>query len=275
MTQRAVANVLTIAGSDSGGGAGIQADLKTFQAIGCYGMSAITVLTAQNTQTVRSIFPSSPEFLKDQLAAVFEDIYVDAVKIGMVYSSALVEVIANALKTYNARRIVLDPVMVAKGGSPLLQTDAVDALKSLLLPLADLITPNLPEAEILVGEQIQTRDQMEHAISSLLRHGPRVVLKGGHLGDAAVSPDLYATRSGDWAWISYPRIVTVNTHGTGCTYSSAIAAFAALGVEWRDSVKKARAYLQQAILSGADLRIGKGYGPVDHRLLWNQPMIFP
>ena len=255
--------VLTIAGSDSGGGAGIQADLKTFQALGCYGMSVVTALTAQNTVTVRSIFSITPQFVSEQIEAVLEDIGADAVKIGMIHTAPIIDSVVASLKKFHIDKIVLDPVMVAKGGSLLLETGAVEVLKRTLLPLASIITPNLPEAEILTGASIRTKAEMERATAALLKLCPCVVLKGGHLAESESSSDLFATNQ-QRIWIDYPRIKSRNTHGTGCTFSSAIATFAARGLEWKESVMKAREYLQQAILEGSEQNIGQGHGPVDH-----------
>ncbi len=254
---------LTIAGSDSGGGAGIQADLKTFQAVGCYGMSVITALTAQNTQTVKSIFPVSTNFIVDQIDAVVEDIGVDAIKIGMLFSPAIIEAVADRMGKLPKAKIVLDPVMVAKGGSRLLQPDATQTLIQTLLPLASIVTPNIPEAEILTASKITSTVDMERAADQLLEHCSAVVVKGGHLDTEEVS-DFFASRQGLRKWVHYPRVKTLNTHGTGCTYSAAIAGFAAQGLAWEEAVRQARAYLQCAILAGQSMRIGHSHGPVHH-----------
>jgi len=254
---------LTIAGSDSGGGAGIQADLKTFQAVGCYGMSVITALTAQNTQTVKSIFPVSTDFIVDQLDAVLEDIGVDSVKIGMLFSAAIIEAVADRLGKLANAKIVVDPVMVAKGGSRLLQPDATHSLKKVLLPLASIVTPNIPEAEILTGSKIANAVDMERAADQLLEHCQGVVVKGGHLNTES-SSDFFANRLGLRKWLHYPRVRTANTHGTGCTYSAAIAGYSAQGLAWDEAVAQARAYLQSAIVAGQSMRIGHGHGPVHH-----------
>lgn len=257
--------VLTIAGSDSGGGAGIQADLKTFQALGCYGMSALTALTAQNTVKVGSIYPVSAAFVDDQISMVMDDIGVDVIKIGMLFSAEIIEVVAKALRRYQPKYVVLDPVMVASSGDTLLKSEAVEALISLLLPCVSLITPNIPEAEVLVGHVIKDRRDMEAAAAILLNHVNHVVLKGGHLvSDASMSPDLFSSLSHSCLWIESPRLETSNTHGTGCTFSAAIAAFAAHGFKWQDAVLRARKYLEGAMKSGMDMEIGHGRGPVDH-----------
>lgn len=251
---------LTIAGSDCSGGAGIQADLKTMTMNGVYGMSAITALTAQNTTGVKSIQESTPEFLKEQLDAVFEDIFPDAVKIGMVSSTELIHVIADALRLYQARNIVVDPVMVATAGSALIQTQAVQTMVEELLPLADLVTPNIPEAEVLSGMTIRSKADMETAAKQLGdRYGCAVLLKGGHsINDAN---DLLYTE-GKLSWFQGKRIHNPNTHGTGCTLSSAIASNLAKGFSLGESVQRAKEYISGALAAMLDL--GKGSGPMMH-----------
>lgn len=265
MSEKTYRRVLTIAGSDSGGGAGIQADVKTFAANGCYGMSVITALTAQNTLGVRGIHPVPVAFVEQQLDAVLGDIGADAVKIGMLYSAELIVAIARKLRDYDAQRIVLDPVMVAKGGDRLLQEDAVKALKEHLFPLADVITPNLPEAEDLLGRKISGRMEMVAAGRDLLQWGPRhVLVKGGHAKGQDSEDVLVACDGGEGTWFGDDRVATQNTHGTGCTLSSAIAANLAQGFSVPDAVKKARNYIQHAIRAGAAYRLGHGHGPVHH-----------
>ncbi|NCB52122.1 MAG: bifunctional hydroxymethylpyrimidine kinase/phosphomethylpyrimidine kinase [Clostridia bacterium] len=251
---------LTIAGSDSGGGAGIQADIKTMTLNGVYAMSAITALTAQNTTGVTDILEVTPNFLAEELDAVFTDIFPDAVKIGMVSSTGLIAVIAEKLAQYGAKRIVVDPVMVSTAGSKLLQDDAVAALEEKLLPLADLLTPNIPEAEILSGLKITSPEDMEKAAEAIgKRFGCAVLLKGGHqLNDAN---DLL-WKTGGSKWFYGKRINNPNTHGTGCTLSSAIAANLAKGFSTEDAVESAKAYLSGALAAMLDL--GKGAGPMDH-----------
>lgn len=251
---------LTIAGSDCSGGAGIQADLKTMTMNGVYGMSAITALTAQNTTGVKSIQEATPEFLKDQLEAVFEDIFPDAVKIGMVSSTELIHVIADQLRTYKARNIVVDPVMVATAGSALIQTDAVQTMVKELLPLADLVTPNIPEAEVLSGMTIGSKEDMQTAAKQMGdRYGCAVLLKGGHsINDAN---DLLYTQ-GKLHWFEGKRIDNPNTHGTGCTLSSAIASNLAKGFPLAESVQRAKEYISGALAAMLDL--GKGSGPMKH-----------
>jgi hydroxymethylpyrimidine/phosphomethylpyrimidine kinase len=263
---------LTIAGSDSGGGAGIQADLKTFSALGCYGMSVITALTAQNTLGVTGIHPVPPEFIAMQIGAVLDDIGTDAVKIGMLHSSRVISCIADRLSHYHCANIVLDPVMVAKSGDHLLKGDAVGMLKSRLLPLAAVVTPNLPEASVLLGKEVTERGQMGDACRELGRLGCRsVFLKGGHLlGDTCVDM-LFDAQTGTLLEFETKRIDTVNSHGTGCTVSSAIAAFLARGHDLPEAVGKAKKYVSQALQAGAGVLVGHGHGPVHHFHGWWQP----
>jgi hydroxymethylpyrimidine/phosphomethylpyrimidine kinase len=261
--------VLSIAGSDSGGGAGIQADLKTFAALGCYGLSAITAVTAQNTRAVAAIHAVPPQVVASQLDAVLSDIGADAVKLGMLHSLETVVVVAGALQRWRPGPVVLDPVMVAKSGDRLLADDAARGLREHLLPLAAVITPNLPEAEVLLERRIEDREAMEWAARDLLASGAgAVLLKGGHLVEDAQSADVLARRVPGGAvavrWFALPRLGTRNTHGTGCTLSSAIAAQLAHGLDLEAAVEKARAYLQAAIAAGAALRLGGGSGPVHH-----------
>ena len=245
---------LTIAGSDSSGGAGIQADLKTFLANGVYGMSAITALTAQNTCGVRSVMNSTPEFLCDQLDAIFEDIFPDAIKIGMVSSAELIEIIAAKLKFRGAKNIVVDPVMVATSGSRLIDEDAIKTLEKKLFPLATVITPNLPELET-----ISATDDMEIAAKKIFeQYGCAVLAKGGH-GHNDANDYLF---EGAGKWFYGRRIDTANTHGTGCTLSSAIAANLAKGYDLKNSIGRAKSYLTGALSTG--LNLGKGSGPLDH-----------
>lgn len=251
---------LTIAGSDSSGGAGIQADLKTMTMNGVFAMSAITALTAQNTTGVRAIQESTPDFLKDQIDAVFEDIYPDAVKIGMVASSELIRVIAERLRFYKAENIVVDPVMVATSGSALLKSDAVKTLIEEFLPIATVVTPNIPEAEILSEIAIKTEDYMVTAAKKIGdNYNCAVLLKGGHnINDA--NDLLYS--NGEATWFKGKRINNPNTHGTGCTLSSAIASNLAKGFSLNDAVKRAKDYISGAL--AADLDLGKGSGPMNH-----------
>ena len=260
---------LTIAGSDSSGGAGIQADIKTMTMNGVYAMSAITALTAQNTTGVRAIQESTPEFLAQQIDAVFEDIRPDAVKIGMVASSELIRVIADRLRHYSAENIVVDPVMVATSGSALMKTDAVQTLIDELLPLAAVVTPNIPEAQVLSSLTIETRADMETAAKKIGgSHGCAVLLKGGHsVSDA--NDLLYA--DGKLTWFEGKRIDNPNTHGTGCTLSSAIAANLAKGFSLSESVRRAKDYISGALAAMLDL--GQGSGPMDHAFVLNQTSV--
>lgn len=253
---------LTIAGSDSSGGAGIQADIKTMTMNGVYAMSVVTALTAQNTTGVTGILDVSPEFLVKQLDAVFSDIFPDAVKTGMVSSCELIEVIADRLEHYGAGNIVSDPVMVATSGARLIEEDAVETLKAKLLPLATLITPNIPEAEILAGITIRDEQAMEKAAQILFeRYGCAVLVKGGHrINDA--DDVLYSEENAGPVWFRGRRIDNPNTHGTGCTLSSAIASNLAKGFSLAESVERAKTYLSGALAAMLDL--GKGSGPLAH-----------
>ncbi len=252
--------VLTIAGSDCSGGAGIQADLKTMSAHGMYGMSVITALTAQNTTGVYGIQEASPDFVAQQMDCIFTDIVPDAVKIGMVSSAALIDVIADKLEEYHAKNVVVDPVMVSTSGSRLLAEDAAKQLILRFLPLAVVITPNIPEAEVLSGRKIQTVEDMTAAAAEIGKNtGSAVLVKGGHhLNDA--NDLLY--QAGKATWFYGERIENPNTHGTGCTLSSAIACGLAAGLSLEDSVRQAKAYISGALRANLDL--GKGSGPMNH-----------
>ena len=252
---------LTIAGSDSSGGAGIQADIKTMTVNGVYAMSAVTALTAQNTTGVADIMEVTPEFLAKQIDCIFTDIYPDAVKTGMVSSAGLIEVIADKLKIYGAKNIVVDPVMVATSGARLLSEEAVTALKEKLLPAATLITPNIPESEVLSGMEIHTAEDMESAASCICEtYGCAVLLKGGHqLNDAN---DLLYRKGDKPVWFEGKRIDNPNTHGTGCTLSSAIAANLAKGYDLQTAVQYGKEYISGALEAMLDL--GKGSGPMNH-----------
>ena len=257
--------VLTIAGSDSSGGAGIQADLKTFAAIGCYGMSVITALTAQNTTGVTGIHAVPPSFTEKQMEAVFTDIGTDAIKIGMLYSAELIQIVARQLIKHGATNIVVDPVMVAQSGDKLLQDDAIEALKDHLLPLADVVTPNLPEAAVLMDRESEGIEDFKAAARNLARFGSKhILIKGGHLKGTASCDLLYLVSEDRFVQIKGDRIETSNNHGTGCTLSSAIAAYLAKGNGVEDAVKKAKIYITAAIRNGADYTLGHGHGPVHH-----------
>ena len=257
---RKMRTALTIAGSDSSGGAGIQADIKTMTANGVFAMSAITALTAQNTTGVAGIMEASPEFLKQQIDCIFTDIRPDAVKIGMVSSAELIIAIAEKLAEYQAENIVVDPVMVATSGAKLISDDAIDTLKERLLPMADILTPNIPESEVLSGMEIRTEEDMIKAAEKISEnYHCAVLLKGGHqLNDA--NDLLY--RKGSYRWFYGKRIDNPNTHGTGCTLSSAIASNLAKGFDMDTSVERAKAYISGAL--GAMLDLGKGSGPMNH-----------
>lgn len=252
--------ILTIAGSDCSGGAGIQADLKTITAHGMYGMSAITALTAQNTTGVYGVLESTAEFLANQLDCIFTDIFPDAVKIGMVSSAELIHIIAEKLIEYKAKNIVLDTVMVSTSGSPLLQKDAVNTLIKELIPIADIITPNIPEAQVLTGSKINILEDMKKAAFKLsTEYGCNTLVKGGHSIETATDVlcadnEIYVFRG--------KRINNPNSHGTGCTLSSAIACNLSLGLNYEQSVKNAKEYLTGALMDG--LNLGKGSGPVNH-----------
>lgn len=252
--------VLTIAGSDSSGGAGIQADLKTMTCLGVYGMSAITALTAQNTCGVRDVLEATPEFVGEQLDCIFEDIPPQAVKIGMVSSAPIIRTIGAKLRQYGAENVVVDPVMVSTSGSSLMQDSALTALREELFPLAALITPNLPEAQRLCGFAIETEADMLRAAETIGGTlGGAVLIKGGHLRDSA--DDLLWHR-GQVRWFRGPRVDNENNHGSGCTLSSAIASFLALGESLPDAVARGKAYITAAMAAGLDL--GRGSGPLWH-----------
>lgn len=252
--------ILTIAGSDCSGGAGIQADIKTITAHKMYAMSAITALTAQNTTGVYGVLEATPEFVGQQLDCIFNDIRPDAVKIGMVSNASIIKVIADKLAQYKAENIVVDPVMISTSGSKLLSDSAIDTLKSRLLPIATVITPNIPEAESLCGFAIETKVDMLRAaklISKLVNQS--VLVKGGHLSDSA--DDLLFT-NGEAYWFESPKVDNPNTHGTGCTLSSAIACNLALGYSMEESIRNAKEYITGALKAG--LNLGKGSGPLNH-----------
>ncbi len=254
--------VLIVAGSDSGGGAGIQADIKTVTMLGAFAMTAVTALTAQNTEGVFGVLPIDPAFIRQQMEVVLDDIGADAVKTGMLHDAPVIEAVAAVLEERAASiPLVLDPVMVAKGGAPLIQTDAIETLKRRLLPHAAVLTPNLPEAEILAGGTIGDVAAMRAAARALLGLGcGAVLLKGGHLAGDTVH-DVLVTAAGIREWTS-PRIDSRHTHGTGCTLASAIAAGLAQGLDIEAAVERAREYVQRAIASAPGL--GRGYGPLDH-----------
>ncbi len=256
-----IPTAMTVAGSDSGGGAGIQADLKTFAALGVYGTSAITAITAQNTLGVTAIHEVPPDLVAAQIQAVLSDIGADAVKTGMLSSSAIIETVAGELQRHGVTQLVVDPVMVAKGGDRLLREDAVESLRTRLLPLATVVTPNIPEAEVLTGLTVQTPDAAREAAKRIVAMGAgSVVVKGGHLSEGDAVDTFYDGR--EFREFRAPRIETKNTHGTGCTFASAIAAGLAKGLSLEEAVAQAKTYVTEAIR--ANLEIGTGHGPLDH-----------
>ena len=257
--------VLTIAGSDSGGGAGIQADLKTISANRCYGMSVITALTAQNTLGVTAIHAVPVDFVAAQMDAVLSDIGADAIKIGMLFSPELIRTVADGLRRHGAKNIVLDPVMVAQSGDKLLQDEAVAAIKEHLIPLADLITPNLPEASVLLDREITSEADLSAAATDLAAMGAgNVLIKGGHLESENSDDCLYLGDEQRLVTLEGERVVTRNNHGTGCTLSSAIAAYLARGEDMETAVRLGKDYITGAIQAGAAYEIGRGNGPVHH-----------
>lgn len=257
---------LSIAGFDGSGGAGIQADLKVFSAFGCYGMTVLTALPVQNTTGVKKCYALPLESIKDQLEAIFEDITPDVIKIGMLFNSEIVELVAEFLLKYAVKiPIVVDPVMVAKSGDHLLLPEAVEFIKKKIIPISTVVTPNLPEGKALTGIGASNREEMFTIARELLKLGPRaVLLKGGHLENSSESCDLLITANNDYEWLSHPRIVTKNTHGTGCTLSAAIASCLALGLNLFDSCKTAKRYLSGALKAAQNQHVGKGIGPVHH-----------
>lgn len=267
--------LLTIAGSDSGGGAGIQADLKTFAALGCYGMSVITALTAQNTVAVTGIYEVPADFVAQQIDAVLDDIGVDAIKIGMLQRAEIIRAVADRLRTRNVSHVVVDPVMISKSGAKLLREETIDTLRTVLLPLATIVTPNIPEASLLAGQQIKNRSAMEDAGAKILAFGPKAVLvKGGHHRDSLCADCLCTKGKSEEIevhWFESKRVKTKNTHGTGCTLSSAIAAYLAKGFKIQEAVKKSKQFIDKAIKAGSHYSLGKGHGPVHHfHAMWEK-----
>lgn len=257
--------VLSVAGSDSGGGAGIQADIKTISACGCYAATAITAITAQNTAGVKAVFPLPPEAISSQITAVLEDIGANAIKIGMLHSSPVIKTVKETLAHYRIDNIVLDPVMVATSGDTLLQDEAVETLKSELIPVVRIITPNVPEAEILLGKKIHTQDDMIPMAEELAAiTGVSVLLKAGHFNLLEIIDVFYNMENKSILALKSKRIETRNTHGTGCTLSSALASFLAHGLTLNEAVRRAKDYVDNAIQKGAGYSTGKGHGPVHH-----------
>lgn len=256
---------LTIAGSDPSGGAGIQADLKTFSACGCFGTSAIVAVVDENTVGVTGVHPVPVDFVVGQIRSVLDDIGADAIKIGMLHSSELIRAVRQTLLHYPIRNIVLDPVMVATSGDALLQQEAIATLREELIPMARVITPNIPEAQILLGRPITSQDELPQAARELSLGGKvSVLLKAGHLHECVLTDVFYNAETDELLSLSGERLETKNTHGTGCTLSSAVAAFLARGLELNDAVTHAKEYLARAILRGSEYEIGHGHGPVHH-----------
>lgn len=254
--------VMTIAGSDSGGGAGIQADLKTFQELKVFGTSVITALTAQNTLGVDGIFPTTPEFVTQQLSSVFNDFDVKALKTGMLFSADIIERVAEEIQNKEVQ-VVVDPVMIAKGGASLLQQEAVHALKTKLLPIATVLTPNIPEAEVITGMTIQTQSDIQAAAECILEKGLQcVVMKGGHLEDDEFATDTVFLANGSSFKMQSKRIHTKHTHGTGCTFSAAITAFLGRGFSLQEAIVEGKKFVQLAIEH--PLNLGHGHGPTNH-----------
>lgn len=257
--------VLTIAGSDSGGGAGIQADIKTISACGCYAASAITAVTVQNTLGVQAVHGIPSDIIRGQIDCVLSDIGADAVKIGMLHSAEVVQTVREALVSNRAQNIVLDPVMVSTSGHRLIEESAIESLRRDLLPMARVITPNIPEAEILLGESLQKQSDLPEAARHLGEQvGTSVLLKAGHLDENELVDILYDHESDTILRLPAVRVETVNTHGTGCTLSSALASMLAKGMNLSDAAAAAKDYINQAIIAGADYQIGHGHGPVCH-----------
>lgn len=256
---------LTIAGSDPSGGAGIQADLKTFSACGCFGTTAIVAVVDENTIGVTGVHPIPVNFVAGQIKSVLDDIGTDAIKIGMLHSSELILTVKDTLLKYNIKNIVLDPVMVATSGDKLLQDEAIDTLKNELIPFARVITPNIPEAEILLGKKIDSQDDLPKVIKELsVNRSVSVLLKAGHLNDEKLTDVFYNAETDEIIELTSQRVHTKNTHGTGCTFSSAIAAYLAHGLSLNDALRRAKEYMENAILAGAEYEIGKGNGPIHH-----------
>lgn len=261
---------LSIAGSDPSGGAGLQADLKTFSALGCYGMTAVVAVVDENTVGVTGVHPVPVDFVTGQIRSCLDDIGADAVKIGMLHSSELILAVRDTLASYPIDNIVLDPVMVATSGDPLLREDAISTLRDELIPRAKVITPNIPEAEILLGRKLSADEDLSEAAKQLSQEGRvSVFLKAGHLDTSTLTDILYDATTDTIHTMESPKVDTVNTHGTGCTLSSAIAAYLAKGYPLPQACRLAKGYISQAIISGSAYRIGHGHGPVNHfHSLW-------
>lgn len=257
--------VLSIAGSDPSGGAGIQADLKTISACGCFATTAITAIVDENTVGVYGVHPVPIDFVKGQIKSVLDDIGADAIKIGMLHSSELIRAVIASIESYGIRNIVLDPVMVATSGDKLLQDEAITTLRDELIPRARVITPNIPEAEILLGRKIEGQAQLAQCARDLSQgRKVSVLLKAGHLTDDTLTDILYNAETDEVVELTSQRVATRNTHGTGCTFSSAVASFLAHDLPLNEAVRRAKDYISSAIVQGAEYEIGKGHGPVHH-----------
>ena len=262
-TVRKYHKVLSIAGSDPSGGAGVQADLKTISSLGCYGLTVITALTSQNTLGVGTVQPVSVSLVQEQLELIFDDMGADAIKVGMLYSAELIEVVARMLRKYGAEKVVLDPVIASQSGKRLLREGALKPLKDQLMPLATVLTPNLPEASFLLDRSIHSLQERQRAARDLASLSPHVLIKGGHsIGDA--TDLLYLSDQDRYVQFSAPRIATQNDHGTGCTLSSAIACYLAKGMSVEEAVREAKGYITKALEAGSGYGLGKGRGPLHH-----------
>lgn len=265
MKKKSYFRVMTIAGSDPSGGAGVQADIKTISACGCYATSAIVALVDENTMGVYDVLPVPEKFVAGQIHSILNDVGTDSVKIGMLHSADLIKTVRKTLDEYpEIKDIVLDPVMVATSGDPLLEEEAVATLRDVLIPRSRIITPNIPEAEMLLGQRICNHYELTDAAIELSKSGASVMLKAGHLSDEKLIDIFYNAETRETIYLESKRIETVNTHGTGCTLSSAIASFLAKGNTLNDSVRLAKEYISNAIESGSEYKIGKGHGPVNH-----------
>lgn len=273
MSKKTYRRALTIAGSDPSGGAGLQADLKTFSALGCYGTSVVVAVVDENTVGVTGVHPIPVDFVTGQIRSVLDDIGTDAIKIGMLHSTELIRAVRDTLAQYDIKNVVLDPVMVATSGDPLLEADAVATLRDELIPRVRVITPNIPEAELLLGHPLTDQTELPAAARELSEHcgGVSVLLKAGHLHDSELIDVFYNAETGKTTELKSHRLDTVNTHGTGCTLSSAFAASLAKGMSLDDAARAAKDYIAAAIEAGADYDIGHGHGPVHHfHALWKE-----
>ena len=265
MTPKRYKRVMTIAGSDPSGGAGIQADIKTISACGCFATSAIVAVVDENTIGVTDVHPIPPKFVAGQIRSILDDVGTDAIKIGMLHSSELIHTVRDVLNDYpDITDIVFDPVMVATSGDPLLEWDAIETLKDVLIPRSRVITPNIPEAELLLGKKIESESELIDAARDLSQFGSSVLLKAGHLKGDTLTDIFFNAETGETITLTSSRIATQNTHGTGCTLSSAIASFLAKGLSLNDAIRHAKEYISAAVRGGSEYKIGHGHGPVHH-----------